>query len=280
MINPLRSTLAHRTVTAAKRLWYGGRGEPIRYGPHDLRYLPGTRPTRLKYVDSPDETVRTDVAQLKLVLDGVKPGDRVLDVGGHAGQYAVLFAALVGAAGRVATFEPDAAARAILEKNVALNGFGARVRVESVALSDRPGTHRFFSRGGNSQSSLVRSGLGGAADESDVQVHEVTTVTLDDYLAGAGLPTPAWVKIDTEGAEVAILKGAARFLAESQATVMCELHPYAWPEFGVTFDDLLRIVHDAGRVIRYIDPALKIADGPRYGATVIASGIESTEGAR
>jgi hypothetical protein len=50
--------LVHVSITRAKELWYGDRGEPIQYGPHRPRYVPGTRRVRLKYIDSQDAVVR------------------------------------------------------------------------------------------------------------------------------------------------------------------------------------------------------------------------------
>src|SRR6267142_6469385 len=93
----------HRGVIGAKRLWYGERGEPIQYGEHKLRYVPGTRPVRVNFIDSPDVTVRNDVHQINFFLEHIRRGDFVLDIGGHFGQYAVLFASLVSASGKVIT---------------------------------------------------------------------------------------------------------------------------------------------------------------------------------
>jgi FkbM family methyltransferase len=172
----------HRTVTSAKKLWYGNRGEPIRYGQHTLRYVPGTRPVRLKYLNSPDVTSSNDARQINFFLQNVQSGDFVLDVGGHYGQYAVLFASLVSETGRVITFEPDAAARELLHENLVLNGCAQRVEIESLALFDREGEHCFFSRGADSMSSLARSGLGSNASSPQVREFSVHTARLDEYL--------------------------------------------------------------------------------------------------
>jgi len=273
MLNALKRLVGRlagdNRVLLAKQLFYGDRGEPIQFGPHTLRYLTGTRPTRLEYINHPDFSSRNDATQLKWFVDNVRPGDVALDIGGHNGQYAVLLGALVGAAGRVVTFEPDPAARAILRRNLELNNLAGRVTVEEIALSDRGGTHAFFSRGGDSMSSLARTGLGTNAAAADVTEQVVTTERLDDYIAARQLPHPKWIKLDTEGAEISILRGAHGVL-KSNAFVVCELHPYAWPGFGTTYDELLKIVHECGRAIRYLDPALKIEDGAVYGATLIS----------
>lgn len=258
----------HTGVTQAKKLWYGDRGEPIQYREHKLRYLPGTRPVRLKYIDSPDMTVRNDARQISFFLDNVKSGDFVLDIGGHFGQYAVLFASLVSDSGRVISFEPDPKARETLSANLALNGFAARVKIEPLALFDQKGEHTFFSKGADSMSSLFRSGLGANAAAPDVAEYRVKTVRLDPYLAEKDLASPNFVKLDTEGAEINILRGAS-ILLQSDVTIVCELHPYAWVEFGTSFDELLKIVRDSGKTIEYLDPLFRIEEGSFYGAVII-----------
>lgn len=255
-------------VTFIKKLIYGKRGEPFPVGNKTLLYLPGTRPTKFKYIDSADITVRNDVKQMKYFVDMVKKSNFVLDVGGHVGQYAVLFASLVGRSGKVVTFEPDIAAIKVLHQNLQLNGFTDKVTVENIALSDSNGTHTFFSMGGDSMSSLVRSGLGSNATSSDVQEYSIRTMKMDDYLSANGLGFPDWIKLDTEGAEINILKGAQDVL-KSKAVILCELHPYAWAEFGTSYSDLLSIVKQSGRKMRYLDGSLKFEDGPHYGTVII-----------
>lgn len=268
MIGLLRN-IANTALTHAKGIVYAGRGEPIRYGNHVLRYVPGTRPPRMKYLETGDFITQNELRQIDFLLNNVRPGDLSLDVGAHAGQYAVLLGALVGARGHVCSFEPDAIARTILDRNISLNHFADRVTVESVALSDENGSHVFFSLGGNSMSSLARTGLGTAAVSASVSETRVQTVRLDDFLVDRHLPVPQWIKIDTEGAEIRILKGAPKTLRTVRG-IVCELHPYTWEEFGSTFEELLALVADAGRTIRCLDPRVTLSDGPVYGTVVIA----------
>lgn len=267
-LQSLKTARWHNAVISAKNYWYGRRGEPISYGPHRLRYVPGTRPVRLKYVDSTDMVVRNDARQLQFFLERVKPGGFVMDIGGNVGQYAVLFGSLVGDSGRVVSFEPDPVHRTILTRNLTLNGFRDRALVEDAALSDVNGTHVFYSRK-DQMSSLVKSGLGTNADLPDVTAYKVKTVRVDDYLASKNLEFPRWAKIDTEGAEVNVLRGATGLL-KSNATIVCELHPYAWEGFGTSFEELLSIVKASNREIRYLDPGFKIEDGPLHTTVVIS----------
>jgi len=264
IVNRLRQAY-YGGVVSFKHLYYGNSGEPIRYGKHDLRYVPGTRPVRLKYVNSPNGTVRNDAKQISFFLEQLKPGDFVLDIGGNVGQYAVLFASLVSVAGQIISFEPDRSARVVLEKNLSLNGLSDRVVVEPLALFDVAGTRLLFS---NSQADATAALVRPAGDKHAVLEQPVKTERLDDYLASRNLRCPDWIKLDTEGAEINILRGARETL-KSGAKVACELHPYAWSDFGTSFRELLEIVSECGRTIRYLDESLNIKDGAFYGAALI-----------
>src|SRR6185503_4111089 len=133
-----------------------------------------------------------------------KSGDFVLDVGGHVGQYAVLFASIVSDSGRIISFEPDQSARAILEKNLALNNLSRRVKVEPIALFEVEGTHLLFSGGhADATAALVRPSA--KTEKHTVLEQLVKTERLDDYLSSRDLKCPDWIKLDTEGAEINIL---------------------------------------------------------------------------
>ena len=271
-MSPIKSILQkpafHNGIIRAKKLWYRGRGEPIQYGAYKLRYVPGTRPVRLKYVDSSDVVARNDAKQIDFFLKRVQQGQFMLDIGGNVGQYAVLFSALVGPAGKVITFEPDQLHRIILHRNVELNRCSDRVIIEGLALSDTNGTHLFFSRN-DQMSSLVRTGLGTNATAPDVKQQIVATARLDDYIKVKKLGLADWVKIDTEGAEINILRGAGEHL-RSNAVIVCELHPYAWKELGTSYEELLGLIKDSGRNIRYLDQTQRIENGPVHGCVIIS----------
>lgn len=91
----------------------------------------------------------------------------------------------------------------------------------------------------------------------------VPLTTLDGYSERAGI-APNLVKIDVEGAEVAVLRGAQRLLA-SDATVLCELHPFAWERNGVSFSDLIAALKPSGRRIRYLGADQDLSGEPEYG---------------
>jgi hypothetical protein len=139
--------------------------------------------------------------------------------------------------------------------------------VEALAVSDSSGTALLFSRGGNSQSSLVKSGVEFSEEDTSEQI-SVTLTTLDHYLSVNGIPEIRWLKIDAEGAEIRILKGAKEVLA-SRAEIICELHPYAWPEFGNTLQELKELAAESRRSIRYLDQTQEIGRSAVYGTVLL-----------
>jgi FkbM family methyltransferase len=262
----MMSHVRHNAVLALKRIIYRRRGEPYVIGRHTLRYVPGTRPVRFRYKSSDNDVVRYDALQVELFAANLSEGDVAIDVGAHAGEYSLIMAAICGASGRVVAFEPDPHANQLLRRNLQLNPRIKTPRIEPLALSDAPGEAILYSRGGNANSSLARSGLGGVPDACEKIV--VPVVTLDSYLHDKGLPIPRWVKIDTEGAEIRILKGAQRLLT-SDAGIICELHPYAWREFGNTYEELRKLTAASRRRIRYLDQQCEIGDEVKYGVVIL-----------
>lgn len=259
--------IRHQAALASKRFLYGKRGEPYSIRGHTLRYIPGTRPTKLKYANSENDLVaRYDALQLRLITENLSAGDTAIDIGAHCGQYAILMAALCGFTGQVIAFEPDPYARVTLAHNIKLNPSIKPPQVEMLAVSDCSGQSFLYSRGGNANSSLVASALG--SPELNVEEIPVTTVSLDDYLSERKLPQPRWVKIDAEGAEIRILRGAQRCLS-GNAGVICELHPQAWAAFDSSLDELKDLAKVSGRRVRYLDQDNEIADPTTYGAVVL-----------
>jgi len=257
----------HQVALALKRLMYSRHGEPYRIEGHTLRYLPGTRPVRLRYIHSSNGVVRYDALQVQLLSTSLAEGDTAIDIGAHWGVYSILMAARCGRTGHVAAFEPDPYAREVLIQNIALNPGIKRPLVESYACSDVVGEATLYSRGGNSQSSLARSAVEFSAAHKSEEIR-VPLVTLDSYLLERNLPEPRWIKIDAEGAEIRILKGAREVL-RSNAGILCELHPYAWPEFNNTLAELKDLAAAAGRRIRYLDQDSEIGDQAVYGTVVL-----------
>ena len=178
----------------------------------------------------------------------VRPGTTILDVGANVGAYTLLFATWVGETGRVFAFEPAPDACEGLRTHVTLNGFDDRVTIVQAAAAASAGTAAFAIHPSGGASSLA---LGSVENATRVTV---ATETIDGVCKQHGL-LPAVIKIDVEGAELDVLKGARNTLALPGLHTFVEFHPGAWRDAGVSRADVERELDDQGFAIEPLDPA-------------------------
>ena len=145
----------------------------------------------------------------------LEPGDLFVDVGANIGVYATWAAKLVGPTGAVLALEPVPRTRAWLGQITARNGLD-HVEVIATAAGQEEGTAWMQTMDGASGLSRLTAG-----PETGI---EVPITTLDRLLDSR---VPALIKIDVEGLELSVLKGARRALERTRATVVFEA-----PDFG------------------------------------------------
>jgi FkbM family methyltransferase len=134
------------------------------------------------------------------------PGDVAVDAGGCWGDSALYLADLVGPEGRVYTFEFAPDSLDVLRRNLALNPeLAERIVVVEEALWERSGERLSFAPAGQ-VTSVTREGSGASLS--------TTTVTVDDFAAREGIGRVGFLKMDVEGAEPSVLKGAQACLHE------------------------------------------------------------------
>jgi FkbM family methyltransferase len=168
-----------------------------------------------------------EISETRLVQAFLRSGMTFLDVGAHIGYYTLIAARLVGDAGRVHSFEPGAKTRAHLEANVARNGL-QNVEIHAQALAEQTGEVGFYPSSLASNqgiSSIVAPGDGRAAPST------VPSLSLDDFVARIGGRRVDLLKMDIEGAELQVIRGAQRLLSGADAPPMIfeahELEPVA-----------------------------------------------------
>jgi FkbM family methyltransferase len=149
----------------------------------------------------------------------VGPGDIFVDAGANCGVYTVAAAHFVGPGGKVLAFEPGEGSLDMLRRNVALNGF-EHVSIFPVALSDKTGTARLYTHGHGASSFT----LGTNPEET---FFTIETATLDSILAREGVNRVDVLKMDVEGAEELILRGATELFSHGQPRVIFEVNPQA-----------------------------------------------------
>ena len=178
----------------------------------------------------------------------VRPGMTVLDIGANVGAYALVFAAWVGAKGRVFAFEPAPDACAGLRTHVTLNGFDDRVTIVQAAIAGSSGSAPFAVHPSGGASSLA---LESVANGTRVTV---PTQTIDDVCKAHEL-LPAVIKIDVEGAELDVLRGARQTLALPGLHAFVEFHPAAWRVAGISRAEIEGELAGQGFTVESLDPS-------------------------
>lgn len=145
----------------------------------------------------------------------VGPGDRVVEVGANFGYYTVAMARRVGPAGRVVAFEANPRVAALLQRTVNFNGYAPRVEVRPQAALDAPGRIAFAISRDNAGGGHAEVAPGQSAHRESV---EVEAVRLDDVVPGE----VDFIRIDAEGSEPLILRGAERLLASPRVRLCLE----------------------------------------------------------
>jgi FkbM family methyltransferase len=169
----------------------------------------------------------------------VKPGMRVLDIGANMGYYAVKLGTKVGPGGTLIAFEPNPEVYDVCVENLKINGLTGHAKVLRLALGDRAGSATLT----RSRSNMASANL--LADQDADVSFEVEVATLDACL-GEAAPVDL-IKLDAEGYESFILKGAAQTLARSPScAVMIELGLDRWERHS-TLVELVPLCGGNGR---------------------------------
>jgi FkbM family methyltransferase len=157
-------------------------------------------------------------AELKALLAGLSPADVAVDVGAHKGSFVWSLSRAVPS-GRVVAFEPQPYLAGYLRDACAAARLH-NVVVEAAGVSDHRGTAvlSVIDSGTHSHGASFEAAL---AERERCRVIDVPTVALDDYFGGQPAHIGA-IKIDAEGHELAVLKGAAGIIAAHRPTILCE----------------------------------------------------------
>lgn len=183
-----------------------------------------------------------EVAEYSFVSRYLHSGMIALDVGAHHGLYTTLAAIRVGNRGRVIAFEPSPRERRWLQWHVRLNRL-TNIVVEAVALGETNGESDLY---------LVNGRETGCNSLREPNVSEPTkrvpvlVRSLDHYLENERVATVNFVKIDTEGAELSILKGGSRMLRRDRPVIMCEVQDVRTRPWGYRAREILGFLEGFG----------------------------------
>lgn len=234
---PILSALHLEKKFRIEKLW------PEKYYP--VRYLGGK--IYLNIRESSMERARAmgahEAAKMALIQKLLRPGMTFLDIGAHKGYFSLLAAKLMNDQGAIYAFEPNSDNCGWLEKSIALNGYTS-INVVPIALADRNETRHLFTGKKSGHHSLVYDqGLGRTS---------VTVRRLDDFLKERGVQRVDIIKIDVEGVEVEVLRGATELLASIDPKIVIDVNNTDRPRL---FDILFKF---GFRLFDYSSPDMKI----------------------
>jgi len=195
-----------------------------------------------------------------VLLDRLKPGDRVLDLGGHVGTFALAAAAL---GCRVVCVEAAPRLIRLLRASVARNGFD-EVHIVHGAVTDRQGGVGFIPSGpwGTIANPVVEG------QPSTIQARTLTPVVVPAVTVDLLLDELRWdrvdvVKLDVEGAELGALRGMTRRLSRADAPVLLyESNSHTLAFFGNTRVELEDTLHQMGYSTFSVEPGRLIPTRP------------------
>lgn len=173
----------------------------------------------------------------------LKRGDTFWDVGANVGFFSLYASKLVGPQGRVFSFEPSPDVHALLLANT--TGI-SNISVLQAGIGNCDGQSIFAAQGSSSSASFVRSVTEITSHcHPSVPIQEVSVpVRKLDSIAHELSSAASLIKIDVEGFELEVLKGAARVLSSNRPIVVIEIHPPQLELSNGTENALFRFLKD------------------------------------
>ena len=196
-------------------------------------------------------------------IEACRPCKTFLDIGGHVGLYTLPIAKLLGAQGKVFVFEPGMRNYRYLKYHLEINNL-KNVELLSVAFGEQEGQMLFF------ENKADFSGLNSCVtplknpDQFDERSIEVTTL---DRFCDRFKIVPDIMKIDVEGAELAVLRGGANSLKKYSPQIFLSVHPEHLEVLGHSISELESCICDLG--YQAFDISMEPVDSLSFGEFIL-----------
>lgn len=181
-----------------------------------------------------------DWEEFNIISRYTKPNDHVADIGANMGFYSIWMSKFVSASGKIHSFEPDENNYSRLKKNIVVNNLQNIILPNNMAVSDLVGKLNFT------------TGLDGEnhiAQQSLQETTQVDSLRLDTYAKQHQISHFTYVKIDVEGFECNVLKGAHQLLTNKQIQVIQLEINKTIKNSGASIDELLELLRKYSYVI-------------------------------
>jgi len=201
-----------------------------------------------------------ELKAIKVLSRIVKPGMTVLDIGANIGAYTLPLAAMVGDTGKVIAVEPTEWALGKLKENLALNpkikGRVIPQQMMLLASSNDPLAESQFSSWPLTDDRTGGTSLHPVTMGRSMSTQGARAMTLDDLLQGLGILSVDVIKLDVDGSELKVLRGAQGFLRSTEnknIRILMELDPALYDEGEDEMGQMLGLLQDLGFVLNAID---------------------------
>jgi FkbM family methyltransferase len=197
--------------------------------------------------------------QLSIFEQLASESQLIIDVGANIGLYTAVGAKNMEEQGKVISFEPIPANLELLRNNIKFNKQTKNVNVAEYALGEDDRTLEIYisSKSGGNHS------VGGAGSSGYDDVLKVEQTSLDGYMAKQTNKKIDLIKIDVEGYDGYVLKGALKTIAKSHPALMIECIPklldrcnFSYQDFGKMLFDNYKYcysINEVSNVVEHID---------------------------
>jgi FkbM family methyltransferase len=196
-----------------------------------------------------------EVREIAFVEQFLQPGMTVLDIGAHHGLYTLLASKRVGRMGKVFAFEPSPRERRALQMHLRINlCSNVTVQAQAVGDEDTKGILYVVENWAAGCNSLKPPDVPAKISRTSVHV-----VRLDDWLAESKIERVDFIKLDVEGAELAVLCGARKFLERRpRPVILVEVQDIRTAPWGYAAREIVNILEQAEYTCFQLSPNGKL----------------------
>ncbi len=175
----------------------------------------------------------------KFLRDNCKKNNVVIDVGAHIGLFSVCTASLTGNQGKIYAFEPTPSTFDLMQLTIKLNHLEETIFPVKAAVADKKGKTKFY----------MGSGVGDVANslvnynDNKHLGYDVDLISLDEFVVEKKIHVD-FIKIDAEGAELSVLKGAKEILKSHRPVCILAMHPDSITKFGDSNETIWNYILD------------------------------------
>lgn len=164
-----------------------------------------------------------DIPPLSWMIDRCRPSDTFFDVGANRGYMSLAIAACHPGI-QIVAFEPNSLVYNKLQANIKLNkNINKNIQTSPLALGEHSEEKMLYIAKSDSASSFIKNHAESSGNGLS-QEHQVKIISLDNLIFNQNFSIPNHIKIDTEGYEAPVLRGAYQTINEYKPFIYVEIH--------------------------------------------------------